>query len=264
MKKRNRWITFWFALAVVIFPLVACQEDDIDCEGDETETVCEEDNDDVYFTLKKNLIRKYDTVYGWNADNLKYDKLYRTVKYYNTTNGIMQEWLLEDWHEKGFCQTYYARQNDSEGTKYGYYYPWEDNLTEIDNFDELFARKVDNKKIPVEGFHIPTQIDMIELDKMLGVNRVRERLNIKFDGDYSTLSNTWTWSNAMFWVDPRDYSHWPNNNGIDPDKVEGCGVLAGWFPESAGKGKSRWFFYTNDRYLCANVRFMRPLTIEQW
>ena len=41
-KKRNRWINFWFVLAVVFLPLVACQGDDIVGEGDETEPVCVE------------------------------------------------------------------------------------------------------------------------------------------------------------------------------------------------------------------------------
>ena len=179
----------------------------------------------------------------------------------------MQEWLLEDWHEKGYCDIEAARLNDTDGTKHGYYYPWEGNLSDID-YEELFVRKKiengDTILIHEKDFHIPTLNDMIELDELIGKDKVREKLNIKFDGMYFMDSKTWTVNYAWFWIDPRDYSHWPENNGIDPGKLEGCGVLAQWFPKSVGNGIHRWLNYTNNKNLCANVRFMRTITKEQW
>ncbi|MBQ3658396.1 MAG: hypothetical protein II956_16390 [Bacteroidales bacterium] len=269
--KKNYLTKLWFVSMVGLLPLAACQDDDVDAEIRKTESVwvaCDEYSDVEQVTLKKNLIRKTDTVYCFDANTLSYSSRYTTIKFYDTKKDIMQEWLLEDWHESGFCDFWYARSNDSDGTKYGYYYPWEGNLTEIDDFDELFVKKkyVNGvvEEIPQTGFHIPTLNDMNELDKLIGGNQVREKLNINFDGTYSPDFNVWTWNYAWFWVDPRDYSHWPENNGIDPGKVEGCGVLAVWYPASAGKGKYRWLTYTNDKHLCANVRFMRTITKAQW
>lgn len=268
MNKKYFKIVFAFALVGAMFS--SCQDEDIENIGDvnNQELSVPDTNNIIRTSTKSGVGYKFSEIYFLSGDGEEFHK-YKTIKIRNIQGTICQEWFYEDLHEYWF--DYLCLPDDKDGIVHGYFYPWENNISDVSQSDWDYlifnSNLVDNET----GFHIPNQSDLYNLGEIVGrknKSRIRKLLNAKKNGSLDLRKpESWTENGPCFWYNPIDYVWWSNNNGVDPNLVNGCGAMVSltvWLPEQSGWGDGLAICYTNVEELCCNIRLMRTITKEQW
>lgn len=242
--------------------LSSCQEDKVEIYGDNSigvnEVVLEVEDTTLYAPVlsKPAIPRKYDSVYCMNQEfELATATMYKTMKIRNLSGTIVQEWLYEDLRTDLF--QYVVHPDDPDGSKHGFYYVWDGNLSDIEPADWEYMLYDANGE-SVSGFHIPDRADISRLATILGGSKkIPQYLNMDYDGTYNpnaSSSVNFKANNAAFWTYPLD----------DLNQVQGCGVVADWYYPGSSRSDNWITSYTNIAALHVNLRLMRTLTISQW
>jgi len=204
------------------------------------------------------VLTKQSKVYILQSEGLKE---YRTLKIRDLSWRYPQEWLLDDLCTNGIPDyTYFP--GDPTGNIHGYYYPWYQIQTIVDNNQWQFITFRDSAgTIPINGdqFHLPKidsyvpafDGDIEKLTWMLGsTSLIPNILCMEYDG----TSGSFYQNKAYIWLEARGSYE---EGSIYP----GCGYMGMW---DNIDNNSFWHCHTNNPNLKVNVRLVRNITQAEW
>lgn len=250
----KRLLLFMALVVGVVIILSSCQKEDIGDGADAVDDIAADCStalfvpDDSSLPISKTpFFRKEDSVI-FISESFDFDEanVYRTLKIRNASGTIMQEWFYEDLHET-CLMPYHCQPGDPQGLIHGYYYKWENCLSNADFTDLIYNFNYE----PENGFRVPDESDIRNLKKLIGsMDLLPSILNLDFDGAYHYAPDYCS-KYADYWT-----------NTDSPNKIPGCGVHYHWCknndPYPCG------ISFTNCKELGVNVRLVRNISKERW
>lgn len=260
-----------FALNVMLFSIIACQETDesivTETRNNDFECVVKihdmSDGTDTSLSKKvrdpkPKFLSESGTVFLYNFDTDTCDIPYHTLILSNKSGTLKQEWLLSDLCEDWFDEAIEIPNVDG-GTKSDFFYKWHGNI--FDMYPGTWDEYIRNEKGHEEkGFHIVNVIDLQKLKEIVGdFSDGCDMIHIKADGMYSYCPNLFNSNKGYvcWWLFPINSTY--NYYGMAANSHSNCGVFARIAP-----GKDSFEeMYTNSEDLYIHIRLVRDMSTKQ-